>query len=232
MATKQIISLGKRYPKLLKEPILEIGSKVWPGYQNVSPRVIHNNTCDYFGIDVEDGEGVDKVVDLSSKQLNIEDLGWENKFNTIHLHCVLEHIADIFTFSKNVEKILRVGGCLFLTVPFSWKIHRIPIDMWRFTPQSIDYLFQKVNFRKEDCYYSSRKMDELIPVDNGPQEFHLGSKIQKNGKIISFLIKILRKLKLDKNVFRERALLLENNLIMIGQKHNSNQSTFLHSKYF
>ena len=232
MATKQFIKLGKQFKTTFKEPILEIGSKIWPGYENVSPRVLHDKNSDYIGIDVEDGKGVDHVIDLSSKTLNIDEIGWEKKFNTIHLHCILEHVADIFTFSKNIEKILKVGGFLYLTVPFSWKIHRIPIDMWRFTPQSIDYLFPKIKFKKKNCFYSTRRMNELIPVDKGPKEFHLGSKIKNHGVVISTLIRILRRLKLDKNIFSERALLLETNLIMIGQKNNKNNSTFISSNYF
>ena len=56
MATKQFIKLGKQFKTTFKEPILEIGSKIWPGYENVSPRVLHDKNSDYIGIDVESGE--------------------------------------------------------------------------------------------------------------------------------------------------------------------------------
>ena len=84
---------------------------------------------------------------------------------------------------------------------------------------------------KEDCFYSTRKSDDLIPVDSGPRELHLGSKLIDNGIIIYFVIKLLKKFNLDKNFFNERALLLENNLMMIGKKSQSNKYTFLPEKY-
>jgi len=231
MATQQTISLGKKYLQFFKEPVLEIGSKFWPEYIQYSPRDLHNENTDYIGIDIEEGSGVDRILDLSSKKTNVKKLGWEEKFNTIHCHCVLEHITDIFTFSKNLDRVLKKGGRLFITIPFSWKIHRLPIDMWRFTPQSIDYLFPNIFFNKEDCFYSTRKSGDLIPVDSGPRELHLGSKLIDNGILIFLVIKLLKKFNLDKNFFNERALLLENNLMMIGQKSQSNQYTFLPEKY-
>ena len=141
MAIKQTINLGNRYSEYFKEPILEIGSKIYSNYKQFSPRIIHEDNISYIGIDIEKGNGVDKIVDLSLNNNIIEELGWQEKFNTIHCHCVLEHVLDIFKFSNNISKILKKGGILYITIPFSWKIHRIPVDMWRFTPQSIDYLF-------------------------------------------------------------------------------------------
>ena len=227
MATKQTINLGNRYSEYFKEPILEIGSKIHSSYKQFSPRIFHKDNIDYIGIDIEEGNGVDKVVDLSLNNNIIEELGWKERFNTIHCHCVLEHVLDIFKFSSSISKILKTGGILYITIPFSWKIHRIPIDLWRFTPQSIDYLFPKILFEKKDCFYSTRYMDDLIPVDLGPKEFRLGSELRQNGIFMYLMVKLLRKLNLDNKVFHERALLLENSLMMIGKKCHSNNYTFL-----
>ena len=231
MATKQTINLGNRYSEDFKEPILEIGSKINSNYKQFSPRIIHEDNISYIGIDIEKGNGVDKIVDLSLNNNIIEELGWQEKFNTIHCHCVLEHVLDIFKFSNNISKILKKGGILYITIPFSWRIHRIPVDMWRFTPQSIDYLFPKILFEKKDCFYSTRHMDDLIPVDSGPKEFQLGSKLRQNGIFMYLLVKLLRKLNLDNKIFHERALLLENNLMMIGKKCDSSKYTFLSEEY-
>ena len=70
-------------------------------------------------------------------------------------------------------------------------------------------------------------MDDLIPVDLGPKEFRLGSELRQNGIFMYLMVKLLRKLNLDNKVFHERALLLENSLMMIGKKCDSNKYTFL-----
>ena len=49
-------------------------------------------------------------------------------------------------------------------------------------------------------------------------ELNLGSELENNGKIFSSTIKILRKMGLDEGYFKERALLFESNLMMIGVK--------------
>ena len=224
MATKQTIEFGRAHSKKFLDPILEIGSKIHPQYTQYSPRSFHSKHINYLGIDIETGEGVDKVVDFSKAGI-VETLGWENKFNTIHCHCVLEHVPDIFTLAKNIEKALNLSGFLFITIPFAWKIHRIPVDMWRFTPQGIDYLFSKIKFKSDNCAFSIRHNESFFPIDKGP-ELHLGSRLKDNGKILSLLFRVLRKLRLDKGYFRERALLFESNLMMIGKKNNVKTSTF------
>ncbi len=216
MATRQTIEFGKLFSEKFMSPILEIGSKIYDDYEQFSPKNISDNIESYIGIDISEGEGVDLVVDFSEVDI-IKKLGWVNKFNTIHCHCVLEHIPDIFTFSKNIQEALNISGTLYITVPFSWKIHRIPVDMWRFTPQGIDYLFSNINFNSKECAYSTRKQKAFYPIDNAP-ELNLGSALQNHGKIFSYAIKILRKMGLDKGYFKERALLFENNLMMIGVK--------------
>jgi len=225
MATKQTIEFGRMHSIKFLEPILEIGSKVHPQYIQYSPRSLHSGHVDYLGIDIEAGEGVDKIVDFSKTDI-VEKLGWEKKFNTIHCHCILEHVPDIFTFSKNIQQALNTSGVLFITVPFAWKIHRIPVDMWRFTPQSIDYLFPNIKFKSGDSAFSIRNKEIFFPIDKGGPEIHLGSRLKENGKILSVLFRILRKLRFDKGYFRERALLFESNLIMVGEKNNVKQYTF------
>ena len=44
-----------------------------------------------------------------------------------------------------------------------------------------------------------------------------------NYYLLSVLFRILRKLRFDKGYFRERALLFESNLIMVGEKNNVKQ---------
>jgi len=220
MATEAIIHFGRERKLLFSGPYLEIGSKIQPGYINFSPKEIHDHIddTDWIGIDIEAGLNVDKIVDLSILGI-VEELGWKGKFGTIHCHCIMEHVPHIFNMATNIQNCLKEGGNLFLSVPFAWRIHRIPVDMWRFTPQSIDFLFPLLNFKTENCAFSTRHPRKLYSISKIP-ELPLGTGLRKLGYCFSFLIRLLRKAGLDHGYFNQRALLLESNLMMIGVKKN------------
>ena len=145
MATRQTIGHFSNFSKDLNGPILEIGSLINPGYEQFLPKDIHNleQKEDFLGIDIFEGEGVDYVVDITKK--GALELLPHKKFKTIHCHYIMEHVPNIFQLAKSIEELLDDEGVLLLSVPIAWKLHRIPVDMWRFTPQSIDYYFQILN---------------------------------------------------------------------------------------
>jgi SAM-dependent methyltransferase len=225
MATKAIVLFGKKHAGLFSAPVLEIGSKNQPSYEQFSPREIHPQVKaeDYIGIDIEAGENVNFVIDLCDPK-SVEKLGAE-RFQTVHCHCVLEHVPDIFQMCRNIEKILKPGGKLFVSAPSAWRLHRIPVDMWRFTPQSIDYLFPQIHFKPELCAFSTRDPQRFFPADEIP-EFHVQSGLKKVNPLLNLAVRVLRKLKCDRGYFSERALLMESNLMMIGEKKQAPVYTF------
>ena len=68
------------------------------------------------------------------------------RFNTIICMSVIEHVRDIFTFSRNVEALLDKGGLAVISAPFAWEVHGYPGDYWRFTAEGIRYLFPSIDF--------------------------------------------------------------------------------------
>jgi SAM-dependent methyltransferase len=54
----------------------------------------------------------------------------------------LEHVDDPPQFLSEAFRVLRPGGRLMLTVPFSARWHFVPYDYWRFTPTSLDMLLR------------------------------------------------------------------------------------------
>ena len=86
---------------------------------------------------------------------------------------VLEHCAEPFIAAKELQRILRPGGRLFLTVPFLTGYHGKRVDehngshgafpdYWRFTHQGLERMFSDL----EDLC--------VLPFD-GPIEFRLRS---------------------------------------------------------
>ena len=59
---------------------------------------------------------------------------------------VLEHIPDSLPFLRRIQRCLRPGGRLLLTVPFAARWHFIPHDYWRFTPSGLGRLLMLAGF--------------------------------------------------------------------------------------
>lgn len=58
----------------------------------------------------------------------------------------LEHIPEPAVFLAEARRVLREGGRIVLTVPFSARWHYIPHDYWRYTPSSLRNLLERAGF--------------------------------------------------------------------------------------
>lgn len=54
---------------------------------------------------------------------------------------VLEHVGNIFNASKEITRITKSHGKVFLETPFAFKIHGPVPDYWRITNFTYDFLF-------------------------------------------------------------------------------------------
>jgi hypothetical protein len=86
-------------------------------------------------------------------------------------------------------------------------------------------LFSFIHFDPKFCAASTRTPGEFYDLDQLP-ELNLGSKLDSYNPLFWFSIKLLRKLNLDEGFFSERALLIECNLMMIGEKTLEKTYTF------
>jgi SAM-dependent methyltransferase len=69
------------------------------------------------------------VTYYDGKRLPFDD----NSFDHVLCTEVLEHVVDSRAFLSDLQRVLRVGGTLILTVPWSARIHHLPHDYGRFT---------------------------------------------------------------------------------------------------
>lgn len=58
----------------------------------------------------------------------------------------LEHVPQPAVFLAEARRVLRDGGRIVLTVPFSARWHYIPHDYWRYTPSSLSNLLGAAGF--------------------------------------------------------------------------------------
>jgi SAM-dependent methyltransferase len=62
---------------------------------------------------------------------------------------VLEHVPDPALALANLRSLCRPGGKLFVSTPFLVRIHDMPGDYWRFTPDGMRLLLERAGFHVE-----------------------------------------------------------------------------------
>ncbi len=122
------------------EPIVEIASRIIPGQEAVSDlrRIFRDQT--FIGCDLETGNGVDRVEDIERMSFRDNEVGSLVSLNT------LEHVFDVFSAAREIERVLRPGGTLLVSSVFNFHIHSYPNDYWRFTPQVWRKLFPRCRY--------------------------------------------------------------------------------------
>lgn len=117
--------------------ILDIGAGETPYKQ-------YFNKCKYFSQDVINNpkKTIDYICD--SKNIPVKD----NSFDFILCTQVLEHVKEPHLVIKEMFRILKKGGKVFLTTHLCMEEHMIPYDYFRFTRYGLSYLAKSNGFRK------------------------------------------------------------------------------------
>lgn len=205
--------------QIINGPILEIGSKDYgntPNFRRLFPNY------EYVGVDMQEGKGVDIVLDLTSDfDTIITQLGKKN-FNTVICFSVLEHCSNPFKMCTTISKLVNKNGLLFISVPFSWRIHGYPFDYWRFTPDGVKILFPEFDFDTYASHLSTNIIRETKPIDNHMMRVELnirkGLKRKSYGYFTALFIKLLRGFRFMPQVFRYPYLFPPVMINMIGIK--------------
>jgi SAM-dependent methyltransferase len=115
-------------------PVAEIGSFYPPGYQDLCDLRPFFRGVEFFGCDLRRGLGVDLIEDAQA--LSFAD----NSIGTIMLFEILEHLPHPEKAIAEAWRVLDNHGLLALSVPFTYRVHGLPSDYWRFTSSGIHTL--------------------------------------------------------------------------------------------
>jgi ubiquinone/menaquinone biosynthesis C-methylase UbiE len=118
----------------------------------------------YKGIDIADAD--DKfdytnpdIVPFDGQTIPFD----EASFDAILCTEVLEHVFHYQTLVDEMLRVLRPGGRLIATIPWSARYHYIPFDFFRYTPSSLRTIFSKfseveINPRGNDIAVIANKL--------------------------------------------------------------------------
>lgn len=118
----------------LESPVVEIGSYLVPGQEELANMRPFFKGMDYLGCDIRHGPGVDQIEDLHKLTFADESAG------TLLVLETLEHVKNPFLAFAEMERVLTSTGLLVISVPFYFPIHEFPSDYWRYTPHCLDML--------------------------------------------------------------------------------------------
>lgn len=119
---------------MLQGRILDVGcgSKPYRKYFNAS---------EYIGLEIE---GHNKHADrhYDGKVFPFND----KEFDAVLTSQVLEHVFNPEEFLSEINRVLKDGGALLLTVPFVWDEHEQPFDYARYSSFGLKHLLVKHGF--------------------------------------------------------------------------------------
>lgn len=115
--------------------ILEIGSREVTG--SSIARSSFNN-ANYTGFDYHPGNNVDIVGDVHKLSAY-----FDKKFDLIYSSSCFEHFAMPWVAATEINKILKVGGYIFIETHFSFRSHERPWNFFQFSDLGLELLFSK-----------------------------------------------------------------------------------------
>jgi SAM-dependent methyltransferase len=125
----------------LEGTVLDVGC----GYQPYRSLVLAppSRAKRYLGLDLAEGlYQAPRDLTWDGRQIPLPDAAVECALVTE----VLEHCPEPELVIREVCRVLRPGGLIFLTVPFLWPLHNVPYDEYRYTPFAMERLLREGGF--------------------------------------------------------------------------------------
>lgn len=122
------------------------------------------NCDEYIGCDIamsghsHENEDVDCFYD--GKTLPFQDESFDGIFSSE----VFEHIFNLEEIIRELNRVLKPGGQMLITVPFVWNEHEQPYDFARYTSFGISDLLQRNGFEIIELRKSNTYCEALVQM--------------------------------------------------------------------
>jgi len=145
------IELEKQFKRLKPGIVLDVGSGPSP-YKNKIPYTR------FMRLDIDKKSKPDICCD-------VHDIKWKsNYFDTVIATQILEHCRSPERVIKEIHRILKRGGVCILSTCFFYEYHPFPKDYYRFTQDSLNYLFR--GFRKAEIHPYGNRLQVIWQILN------------------------------------------------------------------
>ncbi|MEJ8572839.1 class I SAM-dependent methyltransferase [Microbaculum marinum] len=137
-----ILSAVERAVPILHGHVLDVGCGRMPYKEYVMER--SGRVAQWTGLDLEERKHSEAPPDMTwdGETIDLPDASVDCAMLTE----VLEHCPKPDHVVREVFRVLRPGGFIFLTVPFIWPIHTVPYDEFRYTPFSLKRILLQAGF--------------------------------------------------------------------------------------
>jgi SAM-dependent methyltransferase len=78
-----------------------------------------------------------------------------NSYDVILSGQVIEHVSRVWTWMRELARVIKPGGVVVTINPVSWPYHEAPIDCWRIFPDGMKALCEEAGLKVEKCFFES-----------------------------------------------------------------------------
>lgn len=151
---KNIKALSKR----LSGDLLDFGCGAKPY------RDLFSHCSKYVGCDIM-ASGHDHTKEEIDVFYDGVSLPFENEsFDSIFSSEVFEHVSNLNVIIPELNRVLKKGGHMLVTVPFVWEEHEIPYDYKRFTSYGIKKTLKQYGFKTIKCVKSCSYVEMIFQM--------------------------------------------------------------------
>ena len=142
---------------------------------------------EYIGVDMEDtghGHKNSKIdVYYDGKNIPFPD----ESFDSVFCSEVFEHVFNLDEIIIEIKRVMKKGGQILITVPFSWNEHEVPYDFARYTSFGITHLLEKNGFELKQL----RKSGNFVRVNFQLWALYFYSIINTKNAGVDFILRML-----------------------------------------
>lgn len=151
--------------KSIKELGKEVTGKTLDVGCGTKPYEKYFNSSEYIGLEIET---------TMNREIKQADYFYDGKkfpfgnseFDSIVTNQVLEHVFNPDEFLSEINRVLKTGGKLLLTVPFVWDEHEQPYDYARYSSFGLKYILEKHGFEIIKHHKSVNDFGAVIQLMN------------------------------------------------------------------
>lgn len=148
--------------------MLEIGGSNQEGIKDSWKTSESFFKCKYYNLDICDDGSERTIIGDITDCPEIPN----NSYDFVFSMDTFEHITEPWNAAKEIIRILKPGGIVFVATLFAWRYHTVPIDFWRYTPHCLAYLFKDLDIieanwdsiRRRANHKGDGSANDLVPV--------------------------------------------------------------------